>query len=369
MSEREIAILHVFPSFAIGGQQRRLATLIEDLGPQFAHRIISLDAETGAEALLPDRRKNVSVIPMPITKSSSVGIGNIAALRRAIADSAADLLCTYNFGSIEAVIANALGPRLPHVHHEDGFGADESHGRRKRRRALARRLLLSRAIVAVPSHELEGIARAEWGLQRGRVRRIPPGVDLARFSRSARETAGPVVVGALGALRAEKNFARLIRCFVAASRGRDARLAIVGEGPQRAALAKLAGESQARAKISFPGATAKPEEALAGFDIFALSSDTEQTPLSLMEAMAAGLPAVATDVGDVAAMMGEAVADFVFPPEDEAAFAAALGELIDDADLRRRAGAANAERAQTFDKNSMITAFRALYREAAGAEG
>lgn len=367
MKGRAISILHFFPSFAIGGQQRRLATLIEGLGPQFAHRICSLDGDLGARGLLPADGAGVRVEPLVLEKSGLVSIGNVRKLRRALADADADLLCTYNFGSIEAAIANRTGANLPHVHHEDGFGADEAAGRRKARRALARRVVLARSLVTVPSRALERIAVGEWKLDPARVRRIPVGVDLARFHKRERDSAGgTVVVGSVGSLRAEKNFARLIRCFEAAGEGRAARLVIYGDGPERAGLETLVRASPARERILLAGGTDRPEDVLAGLDVFALSSDTEQTPISLIEAMASGLPAIATDVGDVRLMAPDAGADFVVAPGDEKDYVARLRALIDDARLRGRLGEANRLRAEDFDQGAMIDAFRRLYSEAVG---
>lgn len=363
MTRRTLRVLHFFPSFAYGGQQRRLASLIRGLGPQFEHRIFALDADISAASLA--EGEAASVIAYPMAKSRLVSFSNVAKLRRDIAAAAADLLCTYNFGSIEAVIANKIGSNLPHLHHEDGFGPEEADGRQKKTRVMARRQLLRGSLVATPSTVLERIAIDSWGLDPARVRRIGVGVQIAKYAarRHPVRTEDEIVVGSLGALRAEKNFLRLIRCFKEAAHGAPARLVIHGEGPDRAMLeAAAAGDN----RISLPGATAAPEIALAEMDIFALSSDTEQTPTSLMEAMATGLPALATEVGDVRMMMGEAGRDYVTPPSDEAQYIRRLATLIRDPAERRRLAEANAARATSFDEITMIDAFRALYLEVAG---
>lgn len=366
MADRPLSVLHIFPSFSIGGQQRRLASLAAAFGETFRHRIITLDGDSAAAALFEERP---SVETLLLEKSGGIVPRNIAMLRRAIAASGADLLCTYNFGSIEAAIANRLGPRLAHVHHEDGFGPDEAGGAQKKKRVLARRFLLSRARVVTPSFEMEKIARDVWRLSPAQIRRIPVGVDVAAFNAVTRKADGAVTIGALGGLRAEKNIERLIRCFENADGEGAARLVIVGDGPERAALEARARQGRAAARIAFAGATTDPAAAFAGFDVFALSSDTEQMPTSLIEAMASGLPFVATDVGDVRRIAGEENADSVIAASDETAFAARLGALIADAPLRARLGAANRVRARQFDQAAMIEAFRALYGEAAKNAG
>lgn len=361
MAARTLSILHVFPSFSMGGQQRRLATLISSFGDAFRHKIISLDGDISGAALLAN--PGVAVERFSAEKSGFISFRNVWRLKRALNESGADLLCTYNFGSIEAALANRLGPNLPHIHHEDGFGPDEAGGRQKARRILARRTLLSRSTIVVPSNTLEILARDVWRLNQGRVRRIPVGIDIAAFS-APRDYADTVVtVGSLGALRAEKNFLRLIRCFAEASRGSAARLEIHGEGPERHRLAAAARDTAASDRIELPGASHDATATMRRFDIFALSSDTEQTPTSLIEAMASGLPCIATAVGDVPQMLGDCSSGFIAASDEE--FAAGLRRLIFDADLRRRLGEENRRRAATFDKTAMVDAFRALYSAAA----
>lgn len=363
MAERPISLLHFFPSFAYGGQQRRLGALVAGLGGGFRHKVYALDGDVGGANLVRDAGC-ADVEPFELEKSALISFKNIGRLRALLAHSNADLVCTYNFGSIEAIVANKIGPSLPLVHHEDGFGPDEARGQ-KLKRVLARRILLGDALVAIPSQALERIAMDKWKLDPARVRKIAVGVDVARFGAAIRSIRpyGPVVVGSIGSLRREKNFERLIRCFRNAASDVDARLVIFGEGSEREKLAALAAGDQ---RIALPGATPRPEEALANIDIFALSSDTEQTPISLMEAMAAGLPALATDAGDVKAMLGEASADFVVAPSDEAAYTARLARMLGDKALRDRLAKANRERAPMFDERVMIDAFRALYAEAVG---
>ena len=100
-----------------------------------------------------------------------------------------------------------------------------------------------------------------------------------------------------------------------------------------------------------------PAPLLRAFDIFALSSDTEQMPLSLLEAMAAGLPTAATDVGDVRSMLPEAGRRFVTTP-DEASLAAALAALLADPDLRRALGRESRAKAETaFDQRTMFASW------------
>jgi glycosyltransferase involved in cell wall biosynthesis len=106
---------------------------------------------------------------------------------------------------------------------------------------------------------------------------------------------------------------------------------------------------------------AQPQALYAGFDVFALSSDTEQMPLSVLEAMAARLPVAATDVGDVRGMLAEANGRFVVP-RDDAALAEALSGLLRDPARRRAIGADNRAKAERdYDQATMFAAWAALF--------
>ena len=111
----------------------------------------------------------------------------------------------------------------------------------------------------------------------------------------------------------------------------------------------------------FTGHTRQPEIILRQLDLFALGSDTEQMPISLLEAMAAALPVVATDVGDVTAVLPPAQHALVVDRAQEAGFAAALARLVADPALRERLGTANrAHVAAHFSKAAMVERYRDL---------
>jgi len=289
-----------------------------------------------------------------------------------------DLVLTYNWGAFDAVMARYLfgkGRGLPPlIHHEDGFNEDEASGL-KTRRNLYRRLGLSAAHrLVVPSRRLETIARTAWAQPAERIARIANGIDAARFAHAPEEGAipgfvprpGEIVIGTVAGLRAVKNLPRLVRAF-AAMETANTRLVIVGEGPECEHIAAEARRLGVADRVLLPGFLADPARYIGAFDIFALSSDSEQFPISLIEAMAAGLPAVATLVGDIDDMVAGDNQPLIVAPTDEVAFTAALDSLAQRPDLRRAIGRANREKAASdYEEKRMIASYAALYGEAVG---
>jgi len=316
--------LHVFPSFVPAGSQTRTAAIINGLGPRWRHSVLSMDGKDTARALVdPDIR--LDMVPAP--KKAGL-FGTLKDLQALLRDLGPDLVCTYNWGSIETILAVRSLAGFPLIHHEDGFGPDEKGGF-KRRRIWARRYLLKRVpAVVVPSHNLGRIASDLWRVPAGRLHVVPNGVDLARFAKAEDgHTQGDLraelgiphqafVVGSVGHLRPEKNYPRLLHALAAARElapHQDPRLLLVGDGDERAALEALATELGLDGHVHFAGHRADCAPAYRAMDVFCLSSDTEQMPISLVEAMASSLPAVSTDVGDVRLMVPPEASSNVVP--------------------------------------------------------
>jgi glycosyltransferase involved in cell wall biosynthesis len=271
------------------------------------------------------------------------------------------VLLTHNFGSIEWAAANR--PMLArHIHVEDGFGPEERE-RQLPRRVWLRRVFLRGRTVALPSQTLMRIAGETWRLDRRRLHYVPNGIDLARFTGRADGVLWPgegPAVGTVAALRQEKNIARLLRAFHIATQDAQARLVLIGDGPERAGLERLTGELGLRERVHFAGHVPQPAALIKSLDVFAMSSDTEQMPMSLLEAMAAGLPTAATDVGDIRAMLPTIAHEFVTPCDDRA-LATALAALIANPQLRAELGRASRGKAERdYSQEKMFVRWAAL---------
>lgn len=365
--------LHLHSSFNPGGKELRAAQLINAFGKDLRHTIVSAQPDTlgAARAIAP-----AITVDYPQDFPSLAGTLSVARLR-AIAGAMRgyDLVLTYNWGAMDGAMAHAIFARRfglpPLVHHEDGFHIDEAH-KLKRTRNLWRRVALHRAsALVVPSRRLEAIALGPWGQPRGRVHRIVNGIATGKFAQPRPDALpglakrpGDLWVGTLAGFRTVKNLPRLVRVFAALPE--PWQLVICGEGPERDLIEAEVARLGLGARVHLPG-FADPASVIGLFDVFALSSDSEQFPISVVEAMAAGLPVASPAVGDVMAMVSEANRRLITPPGDEHALAAALAELAQDPALRAAIGAENRARAVAeYDEAAMIAAYRRVYGEAMG---
>lgn len=364
-------LLHVFPSFEAGGAQVRATRLWPALGGDLRHLVCALDGCWDAADLLP------ADFPLERVEAHGAG-GSLRTARwalRLLSSNPPDALCTYNWGSMDVVLAARASGLHAHVHHEDGFGPDEAAGQ-KLRRVWARRWLLRRArAIVVPSQGLHALATRTWRLPEERVRLVRNGIDTAHFSpgESAALRAqlgvpeGALLVGCVGRLRREKNVPRLL---AAAARAGDAHLLVIGDGEQRARIEALANESHLAGRVHLVGHQDQVLPWYRAMDALALSSDTEQMPMALLEGMATGLPVVSTDVGDVRAMLPPEQGGLVVPLGEgvEQGLAEALRRLATDATLRASLGAANRARVLSeYTFPGMVESYRSIYAEALGA--
>ena len=369
-----LRVLHIHSSFDPGGKELRTVRLINRFGKGVMHTIAS--AVPGATGAMREIARGIPVLQVNLPGlSGAPGPIKLRALANAMKPY--DLILTYNWGAMNAVLAHSVfGPMLGLaglIHHEDGFNADEAKRLKPARNAF-RMLALSRAqALVVPSTVLRTIALEIWRQPPGKVHLIANGVATGRFVGKPRRDVLPRLVkrpgelwlGTFAGLRAVKNLPRLVRAF--ATLDERWQLVIAGEGPERAAILAAAERSGVTHRVHLPGHIADPASLVGLFDLFALSSDSEQFPISVVEAMAAGLAVASPDVGDVAAMLGPANAPFVTPPGDEAAFAGALWALADDPRRRAAIGAENRAKARAeFDEGAMAARHAALYARVMG---
>ena len=368
-------ILHCHSTFSAGGKEVRCAQLVNALGKGMVHHIVSaMPDQMGAAELIDPALAEVRYPEDFPALTGKPTPGRLAAIAKALKPY--DLILTYNWGAMDAAMAHTVFAQQfglpPLIHHEDGFNEDEVAQRKWTRNIYRRAALRQAHALVVPSETLERIAIAEWQQPRERIVRIPNGIDTAAFARTpdpARlrlvKREGERWIGTLAGLRKVKQLPLLIE---AAERlPEEWHVVILGEGPEHDAIQQAAIDRHMAHRVHLPGAVKDPASVIGLFDIFALSSRSEQFPLSVVEAMAAGLPVVAPDVGDIRRIVAEPNRPFIAVPDDAEAMAILLGELASDPELRAEIGRANRDKAAAqFDRARMVDSYAALYGAALG---
>jgi glycosyltransferase involved in cell wall biosynthesis len=296
-------------------------------------------------------------------------LGGIAAMRTHLASSRYDVVNTHSStDSWLAAVARRLMSRPPAIVRTRHISAPVP------RNAATRWLYREAAHIVTTGERLRLQVIAETGVDPARVTSIPTGIDLARFRPGDRAAARaalslPVqapLVGIVATLRSWKGHAHLLEAVAGMARA-DVQLAIVGDGPQRAALEVKARELGLAARTRFAGNQRDVVPWLQAFDIFCLPSyANEGVPQALMQAMACGLPVVSTPVGSIAELVADGKTGILVPPADPTALRQALEKLIDDAPRRRALGEAALAHARTHLGDAvMVDAMIRVFEQAA----
>lgn len=368
-------ILYVLHSLGRGGTENGVVNLLNRMDPARFRFTIAL-TERNRDMLERVDRPGVEVVTVRRRWGNDpLYPAQLFALCRRIRPS---LIHTRNFSCIEGLAAGRMAGVKAVLHSEHGRDVDEANGF-KRRRVLLRSLLYRFAdrIVTV-SEELREALLAQVDVPERKLQCLPNGVDLARFAiRGGRERVrrewgaapGEVLVGSLGRHDPVKDYRSLLRGFASFLAARTAaegstpvRLVLCGEGPEHAALKQLAAGLGIADRVLFPGFRNDVPDVLAAFDAFVLPSVTEGMSNAILEAMATGLPCIATRVGGNGELVSHGVNGLLVPPASPESLAAALRIVADDTAARTRMGLASRRRAETrFSLESMIARYEDLY--------
>ncbi len=359
---RGLRIVELVPSLDVGGAERMAALMAMEL-QALGHRVtlVSLYDSTGSwiEAEL----RSAGVPLRFLGKEPGLDLRVIPRLRSLLRGLRPDVVHTHLHTLKYLLPAGfGLGHRVVHTIHNLAEHEIELSGR------VVHHLAFRAGVVPVAIGDaVAASVRRTYGLAPGRT--IPNGIPVAASvapdgaRAQVREELGlpgdvPVVV-TVGRLNPQKNHALLLEAF--ARLPPAVHLLVVGEGELRGELSRRAGELGIGGRVHFLGVRRDVPRVLAAADVFALASGWEGNPLVVMEAMAAGLPVVATSVGCVPELVAPDTGRLV-PPGEPAAFAAALAELCSDLVLARRLGtAARAVALARFDAPVMARAYTELF--------
>jgi len=274
------------------------------------------------------------------------------------------------YDNLIARVAGLITPQTTVVTGERGF-----HNSMGRVLGTLDRATVSLSDLIVSNSKAGADYYADQGVARDDLRVIPNGRDLAAYRGASGDgirvefdvSSTASVVGTVGRLVKRKGHFDLLRAWPAIRKADpDAHLLIVGYGPERDALERLAADFGVADSIHFAGARDDVPELLNAMDIFVFPSHWEGLPGALQEAMAAGLPIVATRVTGTAELVSDGETGLLVPPEDPNALASATAQLLTDRTLARSLGdRAQTEAFEVYTLDRMVNKFEDLYDELA----
>jgi sugar transferase (PEP-CTERM/EpsH1 system associated) len=371
-------IVHVVYRFDVGGLENGLVNLMNRLPVQsWRHAVLSL---TEVAPSLAGRVTRSDVNFIELRKGPGHLFRHFAWLRATLRRLSPSIVHTRNLAALEATVPALLAGVRSRVHGEHGRDATDPDGLRRRYRWVRRAYspLVTRYVAL--SEDLETYLHDRVGIATQRIVRIHNGVDTQRFRPAAAATVGTVaiagcpfdrakhwLVGAVGRMDAIKDHPNLARAFVQAlhinpAAARNLRLVLVGDGAMRSQTEQILATAGAGDLVWFAGERTDVADIMRGLDCFVLPSRGEGISNTILEAMASGLPVVATHVGGNSELVEDGLTGRLVPAAQPQALAEAMLYYQAQRTTARRHGTAGRSRAErSFSLDGMVRRYHELY--------
>jgi glycosyltransferase involved in cell wall biosynthesis len=382
MNPPRLRVLFVVGNFVAGGAERHLLELWRRMDrTRFEVEIACFRREGQFSAEVADLGWPVHELGVGRRLYGPAGVRALARLANQVRRFRPDVIHGYLFGpNLLAVLAGRLCGVRAVVVAKRNVDAFET----PRQRAMQRWIHRSATHVTAVSEAVADTVAA-MGVPRERITVIPNGVDTARFlapvsaaNGGARRASlperwpfdgdGTPLVGSVGCLAARKDYATLLDALaLLGARGIPFRAALVGDGPERAALEARIVALGLEDRVRLLGERADVERLLPEMDVFVLSSREEGIPNALLEAMAAGRAAVATAVGGTPEVLRDGETGWLVPPGSPGALADALADVLArPEEARRRGAAARRMTEEHMSIDAMTRRHESFYAQVAG---
>jgi glycosyltransferase involved in cell wall biosynthesis len=352
-----VNVAHLVLTLNFGGLEQLVIQLSEELKRRGVES--SIVALTDGALLEEANRRGVR--SLALHKKSGLRPAVPLQLARMLRDLRVDILHTHNFAPLIYGTPAATLCRIPTINTRHGRAALRSY---------SWLWALTDRVVAV-SHDAKTELLRHNSIRSDKVSVIWNGIDLSPYraapTTDIRAELGVsrdlLLIGTVGRLSEEKDHATLLRAFRATlDRGVTAELVIAGGGPMEERLKDLARELAVDAKVRFLGFRTDVPAVLQGCNLYVQSSRMEGVSLTLIEAMAAGLPVIATRVGGNPEVVQDSVTGTLVPPADPTSFAAAMFGILRDGQMATRMGDAGRQRADdVFSLRVMADGYMQLY--------
>lgn len=366
-------VVHVVHSLSMGGLETLLVDCINRMpAERYRHAVVCL---TGYTAFA-DNIARPDVTLHALGKPPGLGLGTHRKFWHLMRQLRPTVLHTYNLSALEYAFTAAMAGVPVRIHAEHGRDVGDPHGLNPKHNLL-RRLLVPFVDRFIPvSEDLDRWLEQVVRIPRAKTLFIKNGVDTDKFSpRTAASQVpadspwgvGDFVIGTVARVQDVKNHRALVDAFARLRAQRPdlaphVRLSIVGDGPLLPAVRAQVAALGLQDAVWLPGARSDIKALLHSFSLFALPSLAEGTPVSLLEAMASGLPVVASRVGGIPEAVDDGVHGRLVPVGDVEALAQALERYAADPQLGRRHGTAGRARVEErFSMRAMLAGYGELY--------
>lgn len=359
------SIVHVLSSFGMGGQER-LALDLAAIQRRRGHRVTVISLAPPPDGPLVDEFTKADLEVVRVAKRPGFDLTLPPRLFRAFRAAGADFVHTHNPQPLiySSAAARLAGAKAVHTKH----GMNPASGKQMALRRGAAKFLSAFVACSGPTAEQ---AKKQRDCALDKLHVIPNGIRLDKFApdpalrqamRAELGLGDAWVVGTVGRLDELKNHQMLIRAM-APHLGPKVKLVIIGDGPTRDVLAAAVAKLPDPSTVVLAGQRMDVPKLLPGFDVFTLPSRTEGLPLVVPEAMATGLPVVATSVGGLPTVIDEGVTGFLVPVEEKP-LAAALLSLRDPVRAQAMGAAARVAALERFGAERMVDRYLELYATA-----
>lgn len=367
-------VAHVIFSLGMGGLENGVVNLINHIPEdRFRHVVICL--ADYSDFRLRIRRSDVQLFAL--NKPSGKNFGVHVHLWRLLNRLRPDIVHTRNLAALESLLPAALAGVPVRIHSEHGWDMGNLNGGNRRHRLL-RRLFrpLAHHYIALSRH-LEAYLREQIAVAPDRIAQIYNGVDADLFHPAQGDRLplpcpgfdgpGRFVIGTVGRMQAVKDQLTLVRAFIqllhtVPDARQMLRLAIVGDGPLREEALILLRQAEALDLAWLPGEREDIPALMRGFDLFVLPSLAEGISNTILEAMASGLPVVATDVGGNPELVESGRTGRLVPPADPESMADAIRAYLGDREACARHGRrARITVERRFSMEAMVAGYMDVY--------
>ncbi len=358
-------VVHLIYRFDFGGLETLVAECINRMpAQQYRHAVVCLTGYT--EFARKISRPDVEIIALD--KPPGLALATHFKLWKLLRRLKPAVLHSYNLAAVEYACTAALAGVPVRVHAEHGRDAGDPHGLNRKHNLLRRGVtpFIDRYIPV--SDDLQRWLRQVVGVPDAKTLMIANGVDTERFHPSGLASQrDEFVIGTVGRIQDVKNQSGLIDAFILLREmlpgHRDRlRLSIVGDGPLLGMITEKVRAAGLQDVVWLPGSRTDIAELMSGFDVFALPSIAEGTPVTILEAMACGLPVVASRVGGIPEVVEQQATGLLVPPSNASALAEALAVYVQDPQLAARHGAAGRVRVERSNSiAAMVAGYAGLY--------